>query len=84
MPLWLVVPFVAFEMLGFLFAFRAQRNMAPDVTDPFIEMNARSALFRGRGLFTERGWRYRNVALTLHACGIATFLLWLVWSLIGK
>ena len=83
MPVWLAVPFVAFAMLGFAFAFRARRNLAPGVTDPVIELNFRRGLFR-RELFTERGWRYRNIAMTCHACAFATLLLWMVWSQIER
>jgi hypothetical protein len=83
MPLWLAVPFAAFEILAFVFAFRANLNLVPGITDPFIELSFRRGLFR-RELFTERGWRYRNIAMTCHACGFATLLVWLVWSQIGR
>ena len=83
MPIWLVVPFVAFALLSFAFAFLARRNLVPGVSDPFIELNFRRGLFR-RELFTERGWRYRNIAMACYACAFATLLLWLVWSQIGR
>jgi hypothetical protein len=62
--------------IGLALAYGAGRNMARTVTDPFTEFNFRMGLFGDRSLFTERGWRFRNLALRAWIAAVGAMVVW--------
>lgn len=66
--------FVGCGLTAMIHTIIAGRHMSAQVKDPIGEMNWRGALFfGGRDMFTEKGWRHRNLALRFLGFALLAF-----------